>query len=83
MMSKNCKCIKNYTQTAIDYLGNKKHSEIYDLIIFQEGKDYLWANKGNTYYVSSKKDYLRDINRWNIFVEEIDEDIFKEHFITN
>lgn len=79
-MSKECNCIKDYTVTTRDYLGNKQHGPIYNQIIFNEGKKCYYRLIDGTYYISAIRNYLRDISRYNTYVEELSEKQFKEHF---
>jgi len=76
-----CKCKKDYKESRIAYLGDGKHSDMYCVILFKEGESYWFHNKGsNEFYVTTDKKYLKDINRWNSYIEEMNGEMFDRHF---
>jgi len=77
MMAIKCKCIKDYSYKY----KTSNNSDWFVETIFNEGKEYLFNNKGIEFYVSTDIKYLRHIDRYNALVEEMAENVFDEHFI--
>lgn len=82
MKNKKTLCIKDYTQTARDYLGNSQHGPIYDLIIFKVNDEVYYKQEENFVYVSLKSEYLAEPSRWDIYIENLSLEEFNEHFDT-
>jgi hypothetical protein len=88
-MSKECKCIKDYTVKARKYIGggNAKpidnHSNVYDMILFADGMSYYYFLRDDIYYVANKKEYLRHISKYEDSIEEFDEEEFFKYFELN
>jgi hypothetical protein len=78
---KECKCVFNYTVTCMKYLGNGKHSEVYDKVIFHQNKDYVFDIIDEIYYISTDKKYLRHKNDYNTDVYYLTKEEFEKHFI--
>ncbi len=79
--TKECMCINDYSVTCIKYLGDGKHTDILDLIIFIEGQTYFYDIVDGTYFIAEDKKYLRHKNDYNTEVYDMDVDEFNQHFI--
>jgi len=78
MMARKCKCVKDYKVTA----RKDKNDPVFLLTIFNNNEEYYFYNKGELFYVTTKPNYLKDMDRYNIFIEELSEDEFDNHFTT-
>ena len=79
-MARQCICKKDYQVTASDYISPRNHSPIYNKTIFQQNIPYWFYNHGDEFYVAPDKKYLKDISRWNTYIEMFNEDEFDEYF---
>jgi len=79
-MARECKCKKDWKVRCRDYIAKGKHSDVYMKTIFQEGCEYFFYNKGEDFFVTTEKRYLKDIERFNIYIEEMNEVEFDKHF---
>ena len=78
-----CICIKDYTVTASNYLGNKQQGPIYNMVMFNNGNKYYFRYLDGIYYVAQNTKHLRDMNRYNSYIEVLTSDQFNEHFISD
>jgi hypothetical protein len=80
-MAIKCKCIKEY---GYDYRTSNV-SPWYQEVQFYKDNDYLFYNKGSEYYVCidlvNGVKYLKNISRYNVFIEEMPKELFDQHFI--
>jgi len=80
-----CKCIKDWNQTTIKYLGKGKHSEPFEKTIFKKGDDCFYRNdnKQKIIYVADTEQHISRIDYYNMYVEELEQDEFNIHFEKN
>jgi|SRR5665647_470527 len=70
-MARECKCKKN---NDFSFSIGKQSS------LYEKDKIYFFYNKGDFFYISEDKKWLKDINRWNIYIEGMEKDEFDEYF---
>ena len=79
-MAKETKCIKDYYITCCEMINVK--NEIINELLFEKGEKYYFYNQKEIFYVTKDKKYMKDINRFNIFIEEMSENNFNEYFLS-
>lgn len=77
-MAKETLCIKNYYITCGEIINGK--NEVTNELLFENGKTYYFYNQKEIFYVAKEKKYMKDISRFNIFIEEMNEKEFTEYF---
>ena len=79
-MAKETKFIKDYYITCGEMINGK--NEIINELLFEKGETYYFYNQKEIFYVTKDKKYMKDINRFNIFIEEMSENNFNEYFLS-
>lgn len=78
---KECKCIADYSVKAMKYLGNGKHTDIYDKVIFFKDEDCYFDMDEDLYFISRDKKCLKHKNDYNTDVYDLTYEEFYKHFI--
>lgn len=77
-MARECRCKKNIEE--ICRYSNGKLVPEFTMIYFEKEKLYYFYNKGNIFYFSEEKKFLKDMNRYSDRIEVMEKDEFDEYF---
>jgi hypothetical protein len=71
IMARECKCKKNYNNSFSPGKLNP---------LYEKDKIYFFYNKGDSFYISNEKKWLKDISRWDIYIDGMKKEEFEEYF---
>ena len=78
-MARECKCKKNYEEVC-RYSSNGELVPEYTMVFFEKDTIYYFYNKGDYFFISDDKKWLKDINRYCDHIEGMSIDEFEEYF---